>query len=28
VALAPQQRPIATLPQLSVLLLETFASQH
>ena len=28
VALAPQQRPIATLPQLSVLLLEAFASQH
>jgi hypothetical protein len=28
VALAPQQRAIATLPQLSVLLLTTFASQH
>jgi hypothetical protein len=28
VALAPQQRPIATLPQLSVLLLDTFASQR
>ena len=28
VALAPQQRPIVTLPELSVLLLETFASQH
>ena len=28
VALAPQQRPIATLPELSVLLLRTFASQQ
>jgi hypothetical protein len=28
VALAPQQQPIVTLPELSVLLLETFASQH
>jgi hypothetical protein len=28
VALAPQQRPIATLPQLSVLLLETFSAPH
>jgi hypothetical protein len=28
VALAPQQRPIGTLPQLSALLLETFASRH
>ncbi len=28
VALAPRQRPIATLPELSVLLLETFAAQH
>jgi hypothetical protein len=28
VALAPRQRPIATLPELSVLLLETFASRH
>jgi len=28
VALAPQQRPIATLPELSVLLLKTFASQQ
>jgi hypothetical protein len=28
VALAPQQRPIATLPELSVLLLDTFAAQH
>jgi hypothetical protein len=27
VALAPQQRPIATLPELSVLLLETFAAK-
>jgi hypothetical protein len=28
VALAPRQRPIATLPELSVLLLETFASRR
>ena len=28
VALAPQQRAIATLPQLSVLLLQTFAAEH
>ena len=28
VALAPQQQPIATLPELSVLLLETFAAPH
>ncbi len=28
VALAPRQRPIVTLPELSVLLLETFASKH
>ena len=28
VALAPQQRPIATLPELSVLLLDTFAAPH
>lgn len=28
VALAPQQRPIGTLPQLSVLLLETFSAPH
>jgi hypothetical protein len=28
VALAPQQRSIATLPQLSVLLLEAFAAEH
>ncbi len=28
VALAPQQRPILTLPELSVLLLDTFAAQH
>jgi hypothetical protein len=28
VALAPQQRPIATLPELSVLLLDAFAAPH
>jgi hypothetical protein len=28
VALAPQQRPIVTLPELSVLLLETFSAPH
>jgi hypothetical protein len=28
VALAPRQPPIVTLPELSVLLLETFASKH
>jgi hypothetical protein len=28
VALAPQQRPIVTLPELSVLLLDTFAAKH
>jgi hypothetical protein len=28
VALAPQQRPIGTLPELSVILLEAFAGQH
>jgi hypothetical protein len=28
VALAPKQRPIVTLPELSVLLLDTFASKH
>ena len=27
VALAPQQRPIATLPELSALLLDTFAAE-
>jgi hypothetical protein len=28
VALAPQQRPIGTLPELSVLLLEAFTAEH